>query len=60
MRRILADTLGLRLNIEEIKKKLENQDKNIELVFNYLDELIEKNDKSESRKRIGYKRQDEK
>jgi hypothetical protein len=24
-----------------IKKKLENQDKNIELVFNYLDELIE-------------------
>ena len=60
MRRILADTLGLKLDIEEIKKKLENQDKNIELVFNYLDELIEKTDNPEPRKEIGYKRQDEK
>ena len=60
MRRILADTLGLKLDIEEIKKKLENQDKNIELVFNYLDELIEKKDNPESRKKIGYKRHDEK
>lgn len=32
----------LKLEIEEIKKKLKNQDKNIELVFTYLDELIEK------------------
>ena len=42
MREMLVDTLSLKLDIEEIKKKLKNQDKNIELVFNYLDELIEK------------------
>ena len=33
MREILTDTLSLKLDIEEIKKKLENQDKNIELVL---------------------------
>ena len=51
MRRILVDTLGLKFDIKEIKKKLENQDKNIELVFNYLDELIEKKDNPEPRKK---------
>ena len=30
------------LEIEEIKKKLSNQNKNIELVFSYLDDLMEK------------------
>lgn len=38
----LTDSLSVKLEIEEIKKKLINQDKNIELVFSYLDELIEK------------------
>ena len=33
MRSMLMDTLTLKLDIETIKKKLENQDKNIELVF---------------------------
>ncbi len=42
MRQMLTDTLGLKLEIEEIKKKVQNQDKNIELVFSYLDELITK------------------
>ncbi len=42
MRSMLMDTLTLKLDIDEIKKKLQNQDKNIELVFNYLDELIQK------------------
>ncbi|MBN2636840.1 MAG: ORF6N domain-containing protein [Prolixibacteraceae bacterium] len=42
MRSMLMDTLSLKLDIEEIKKKLQNQDKNIELVFNYLDELMQK------------------
>lgn len=41
-RSMLMDTLTLKLDIDEIKKKLQNQDKNIELVFNYLDELIQK------------------
>ena len=33
MRQLLTDNLSLKLDIEEIKKKLANQDKNIELVF---------------------------
>ena len=49
-----------RQEIEEIKKKLENQDKNIELVFSYLDELIEKQENPQPRKQIGFKRSDEK
>jgi len=42
IREMLTDTLNVKLEIEEIKRKLENQDKNIELVFAYLDGLIEK------------------
>jgi len=49
------DTLTLKLDIETIKKKLENQDKNIELVFSYLDELMEKHENPSPRKQIGYK-----
>jgi len=55
MREMLDDTLKLQLDIEYIKKKLENQDKNIELVFSYLDELIEKQENQEPRKQIGFK-----
>jgi hypothetical protein len=44
VREILMDNLSVRLEIEEIKKKLVNQDKNIELVFSYLDEMIGKHD----------------
>ena len=56
IREMLSDNLILKLDIEEIKKKLANQDKNIELVFNYLDKLIEKQENPEPRKQIGYKR----
>jgi phage regulator Rha-like protein len=55
MREILTDNLSLKLDIEEIKKKLSSQSKNIELVFNYLDELTEKKDNEEPRKKVGYK-----
>jgi hypothetical protein len=55
MRAMLMDTLTLKLDIEKIKKKLQNQDKTIELVFNYLDELMEKHKKPEPRRRIGFK-----
>jgi len=54
MREILSNNLNLKIEIEEIKKKLSNHSKNIELVFNYLDELIEKKDKP--RNKIGYKK----
>jgi len=55
MRQMLTDTLSLKLEIEEIRKKVQNQDKNIELVFSYLDELITKQEEQSPRKRIGYK-----
>jgi len=56
IRQLLTDNLSVKLEIEKIKKKLENQDKNIELVFSYLDELIEKQENPQPRKQIGYKR----
>jgi len=52
VREMITDNTELRLEIEKIKHKLNNQDKNMELVFSYLDQLIVK--KSEPRKRIGY------
>jgi hypothetical protein len=55
VREILTDNLSVRLEIEEIKKHLVNHDKNIELVFSYLDELIEKHDNPKPRKAIGFK-----
>lgn len=54
IRESLTNNLNLKLEIEEIKKKLKNHSKNIELVFNYLDELIEKKEKP--RTKIGYKK----
>ena len=59
VREMLMDNLNLKLDIDDIKRKLANQDKNIELVFNYLDELLEKQENSQSRRQIGYKRSNE-
>lgn len=58
MRSMLLDTLTLKLDIEENKKKLHNQDKTIELVFNYLEELMEKQTNPEPRRRIGFKQEE--
>ena len=55
VRQMLADNTELRLDIEKIKKKLDNQDKNMEIVFRYLDELLEKKEKTKPRTKIGYK-----
>lgn len=56
IREVLTDNLSLKLDIEEIKKKLTNHSKNIELVFNYLDELIDKKENEKPRTQIGYKK----
>lgn len=56
IRQMLVDTTELRLDVETIKKKIENQGKNIELVFQYLDELIEKKETKKERAKIGYKK----
>jgi phage regulator Rha-like protein len=55
MREFLTNNVSVKLEIEEIKKKLTNHDKNIELVFSYLDELMEKQDNKIERNKIGYK-----
>ena len=55
LRETLANHTELRLEIEQIKKKLHNYGKNIELVFQYLDELLEKKENPTPRKQIGYK-----
>lgn len=46
VRQLLSDNLSFKLEIEEIKKKINNHDKNIDLVFSYLDELMEKHENS--------------
>lgn len=55
MREIFTDNLSLKLDIEEIKKKLSNHSKNIELVFDYLDELTEKKNDKTPMTKIGFK-----
>ena len=58
MRNFLSDHLSLRLEIEDIKKKMNNHDKNIELVFSYLDELVDKKEDEKERTKIGFKKED--
>ena len=55
IRQILIDNTDLRLDIEKMKKKFDNQDKNMEIVFRYLDELLEKKENPIERNKIGYK-----
>jgi hypothetical protein len=50
----LVETVELRLAIEEIRKKTENNTKNIEVVFDHLDGLLEEKASAEPRKEIGY------
>jgi alanine-alpha-ketoisovalerate/valine-pyruvate aminotransferase len=45
----------LRREMERIKSKLDNQDKNIELLFSYFDELSLKKEKTKTKRRIGFK-----
>lgn len=55
IRQMLMDNTELRLEIEKIKKKVDNHDKNMEVVFQYLDELLDKKESTKDRKQIGYK-----
>ncbi len=55
MRKLLANNLNIKLEIEEIKKKVSNHTKNIELIFDYLNELLEKKENQKPRTKIGYK-----
>jgi hypothetical protein len=55
LRKMLLNNTELRLEIEYIKKKVDNHGKNIELVFQYLDELLEKQENPKPRKEVGFK-----
>ena len=55
MREVILAHNEIRLEIEHIKKKINNHDKNIELVFQYLDELLMKKENPKTRTQIGYK-----
>jgi hypothetical protein len=56
LRKMVLNHTELLLEVEAIKKKLDNHDKNIELVFQYLDELLAKSEKPQApRKRVGFK-----
>ncbi|MCZ4243004.1 ORF6N domain-containing protein [Pedobacter punctiformis] len=53
LRTMVLSNTEIRLEVEKIKKKVDNQDKNIEVIFRYFDELLEQKEKP--RKEIGYK-----
>ena len=55
---MLLDNMELRLMLKELQQKTNNNIKNIEVLFQYLDGLLEK--KSQPRKAIGYKIHDKK
>lgn len=55
LRETIFNNTDLRLMYEELKKKSDNHSKNIELVFQYLNELMEKKENAEPRRAIGYK-----
>lgn len=52
LREMMVSHTELKFEIERIKKKIDNQDKNIEIVFKYFDELLEQ--KAKPRKKIGF------
>ncbi len=56
LREMLFTNKDLLLRMEKVERKLSNQNKNIELVFNYLDELLEKKEQQKPRTKIGYKK----
>lgn len=55
IRQMLTDNTELRLAIEKLERKTENNTKNIEVVFQYIDELTEKKENPKPRKPVGYK-----
>lgn len=56
VRQMLLDTTEIRLDIVQMQKKSENNSKNIELVFSYLDELSDKESMVKPRNKIGFKK----
>lgn len=55
IRQMLLDNTDIRLAIEKLERKTDNNTKNIEVVFQYMNELTDKKESSKPRKQIGYK-----
>jgi hypothetical protein len=55
LRDSIISNAELRIEIEEIKKKFTTYDKNIELIFQYVDSLLEKKEEKTPKTVIGYK-----
>jgi hypothetical protein len=52
IRNLLSDNTELRLEVERIKKKIEHNKSNIELIFQYLDNLFDKKTSIKPRKKL--------
>ncbi len=55
MRQMLTDNTDLRLAIQNIERKTEGNTKSIELLFEFVDELMEKKENPQPRKAIGFR-----
>jgi hypothetical protein len=55
IRQMLTDNTELRLALQKIERKTEGNAKSIELLFEYVDELMEKKENPQPRKAIGFK-----
>lgn len=55
IRKVLTENTEIRLAIEKLERKTENNTKNIEVLFGYFDELMDKKEKAAPRKSIGFK-----
>lgn len=58
IRQLALSNSELRSAIEELRKKTDNNTQNIELVFQYLDELMKKKENPIPKTRVGYKHYD--
>jgi phage regulator Rha-like protein len=55
LRRLYLTNAEILLEMENIKKRVNNQEKNIELVFSYFDEMLQKQSKTKPIRKIGFK-----
>lgn len=52
---MLMDNTELRLLLEKLERRTENNKKSIEILFRYFDELTEKEKNVKSRSKVGFK-----
>jgi len=60
MRQMLSDNTEVSLRIEKLERKTENNNKSIEVLFSYFDELTNKDENLKPRNKVGFKLPSEK